>query len=189
MADADDPVNPRQFSNEPDIEMAPDVSTRRVRRPTERALAMLEDSLPEGPGALQSDDEDSNMVTLDARPRSPLRIRIRRIFKTAANKFGLVRTYHGRPSAVPQSHPADFLADDVQLPVSSKPVPVPSSAGEKRPSKVLSIHIPTSQPFSSTDFIGRGARKRKGAAKNSFRKFSCMTISTLKTCEMSTLTV
>ena len=92
MVDADDPVNPRHFSIQPDIEMAPDVPTRRVHRPTERALAMLEDSLPEGPGALQSDNEDSNMVTPDARPRSPLCIRIRHIFKTAANKFGLVQT-------------------------------------------------------------------------------------------------
>ena len=165
MADADDPVNPRHFSIQPDIEMAPDVPTRRVRRPTERALAMLEDSLPEGPGALQSDDEDSNMVTPDARPRSPLRIRIRRIFKTAANKFGLVRTYHGRPSAVPQSHRADFLADDVQLPVSSEPVPAPSSVSEKKTVKSIIHPYPNISAFLFNRFHWKGGKKTKKGRK------------------------
>jgi len=102
MEDVDDLVDPIRSSNVPDIEMEPEIPARRVRRPTERALAMLEDSLPEGPGVLQSDDEDPGVVAPEAQPRSPLRIRIRRILKTATNKFGLVRTYHGHPSGVPQ---------------------------------------------------------------------------------------
>ena len=36
MADADEMVDPVQVSNEPDIEMEPELPARRVRRPTER---------------------------------------------------------------------------------------------------------------------------------------------------------
>ena len=44
--DGDELANPMQLS---DVEMEPELPSRRVRRPTEHALAMLEDSLPEGP--------------------------------------------------------------------------------------------------------------------------------------------
>jgi len=124
-------------------------------------LAMLEDSLPEGPGVLQSDNEDSGVVTPEARPRSPLRIRIRRIFKTAANKFGLVRTYHGRPSRVPQSHQADFLADDVPLPLSSKPVPAPSSVSEPKTVKSIIHPYPNISAFLFNRFHWKGGKKPK----------------------------
>lgn len=69
MADTDELANPMQLF---DIEMEPEVPSQRVRRPTKRALAMIEDSLPEGPGVLQSDNKDSGVVTPEARPRSPL---------------------------------------------------------------------------------------------------------------------
>ena len=65
MDDTDELANPGPMQL-PDIEMEPEVPSRRVRRPTERVLAMLEDSLPEGPGVLQSDDEDSGAVTPEA---------------------------------------------------------------------------------------------------------------------------
>jgi hypothetical protein len=105
------------------------------------------------------------MVTPDARPRSPLRIRIHRIFKTAANKFGLVRTYHGRPSAVPQSHRADFLADDVQLPVSSEPVPAPSSVSEKKTVKSIIHPYPNISAFLFNRFHWKGGKKTKKGRK------------------------
>jgi hypothetical protein len=53
--------------------------TKRVRRPTERALAMFNDNMPEGPGILESDNDDEDSMTLDSpleRQPSPLRIRI-----------------------------------------------------------------------------------------------------------------
>jgi hypothetical protein len=165
MADADELVDPVQLSNEPDIEMEPELPARRVCRPTERALAMLEDSLPEGPGLLQSDDEDSGVITPEARPRSPLRIRIRRILKTAANKFGLVRTYHGRPSGVPQSYQAAFLADDIPLPPSSKPVPAPSSVSEPKTVKSIIHPYPNISAFLFNRFHWKGGKKTKKGRK------------------------
>ena len=82
---------------------------------------MLEDEIPEGPGDLQPDEPREATAAegetrLSPRPPSPLRIRIRRIYKSMVNKFGLARTYHGRPSGIPKSHAADFLADSLQPP-------------------------------------------------------------------------
>jgi len=183
MADTDELVNPMQLF---DIEMEPEVPSQRVRRPTKRALAMIEDSLPEGPGVLQSDNKDSGVVTPEARPRSPLRIRIRRILKTAANKFGLVRTYHGRPSTVPQSHRVNFLADDAPLPTSAKPMPAPSSPEQKTVKDIIHPY-PNISAFLFNRFHCKEDEKK--AAKNSFKTFFCMTISTLTTFEMWTLIV
>ncbi|KDR68963.1 hypothetical protein GALMADRAFT_145983 [Galerina marginata CBS 339.88] len=96
MADADVPVDSGPLPDQVNTEMEPELPTQRVRRLTECALAMLADSLPEGPGVLQSDDEnsDADSVLPEAESTSPLRlplrIRIRRIFKTVANKFGLI---------------------------------------------------------------------------------------------------
>src|SRR6266567_8695434 len=69
----------------------------RIRRLTERARAMLEDELPEGAGELLLDEplEDPQALSSEELPHSTLRIRIRRLVKTAVNKFGLTRTYHG----------------------------------------------------------------------------------------------
>ena len=164
MDDTDELANPGPMQL-PDIEMEPEVPSRRVRRPTERVLAMLEDSLPEGPGVLQSDDEDSGAVTPEARPRSPLRIRIRRISKTAANKFGLVRTYRGRPSGAPRSHQANFLADGVPLLASSKPVPAPSSASEKKTVKTIIHPYPNISAFLFNRFYWKGGKKTKKGHK------------------------
>ena len=65
MEDTDELANlgPMQL---PDIEMEPEVPSQRVHRPTEHALAMLEDSLLEGPRFLQSDNEDLGVATLEA---------------------------------------------------------------------------------------------------------------------------
>ncbi|KAF8871118.1 hypothetical protein BD779DRAFT_483736 [Infundibulicybe gibba] len=97
--------------------MAPSSDTlppKRIRRRTERAMAMLEDTVPEGPGDLLSDDETTNTTPQsDSEQHPPLRIRIRRVIRSVANKFGLVRIYHGRPSGVPKSHRDDFTADDL----------------------------------------------------------------------------
>ena len=165
MEDVDDLVDPMHSSNVPDIEMEPEIPAQQVRRPTERALAMLEDSLLEGPGVLQSDDEDPGVVTPEAKPCSPLRIHIHRILKTAANKFSLVRTYHGRPSGVPQSHRADFVADDVHLPASSKPVPAPSSASEKKTVKSIIHPYPNISVFLFNRFHWKGGKKTKAGCK------------------------
>jgi len=164
MQDADELANPLHTRQSSDVEMEPEVPSRRVRRPTERALAMLEDSLPEGPGVLQSDNEDSDVGTPEARPRSPLRIRIRRILKTAANKFGLVRTYHGRPSKIPQSDGADFLVDDAPLPASSKSVPGPSSP-ERKTVKDIIHPYPNISAFLFNRFHWKGGKKTKKGRK------------------------
>jgi len=186
MADMDELANPMQLS---DIEMEPEVPSQRVRRPTKCALAMIEDSLTEGPGVLQSDNEDSGVVTPEARPHSPLRIRIRRTLKTAANKFGLVRTYHGRPSMVPQSHQVNFLADDAPLPASAKPAPAPPPPEQKTVKDIIHPY-PNISAFLFNRFHCKGGKKtKKKAAKNSFKTFFCMTISTLTTFEMWTLIV
>ena len=88
---------------------------------------MLEDELPEGPGDLLSDEsfgESQGIAPSSEDPkRSTLRIRIRRLVKTAVNKFGLVRTYHGHPSGVPKSQKLDFLTDNLQPTQDSPPNP------------------------------------------------------------------
>ncbi len=81
---------------------------------------MLEDELPEGAGDLLLDDsetlEDPQTSFPEELPRPPLRIRIRRLVKTAVNKFGLTRVYHGHPSGAPESQMSDFLTDNLQPP-------------------------------------------------------------------------
>ena len=109
----------------------------RIRRLTERAKAMLEDELPEGTGELLS-DEDSQAPSQSSEelPPSTLRIRIRRMVKTAVNKFGLIRTYHGRPSGVPKLQKSDFLVDDLQ------PAQAPESTSPPKKKSVKDIIHP-----------------------------------------------
>ncbi|KAF8911104.1 hypothetical protein CPB84DRAFT_1821235 [Gymnopilus junonius] len=79
----------------------PVLPARWVIKLTECARAMLKDSLPEGLGILESDNEDTRSPSPEEsppRPSSPLHIHLRCIFRTATNKFKLVRTYHGRPA-------------------------------------------------------------------------------------------
>src|SRR6266567_2738650 len=98
---------------------------------------MLEDELPEGTGELLS-DEDSQAPSQSSEelPPSTLRIRIRRMVKTAVNKFGLIRTYHGRPSGVPKLQKSDFLVDDLQ------PAQAPESTSPPKKKSVKDIIHP-----------------------------------------------
>ena len=164
MEDTDELANlgPMQL---PDIEMEPEVPSQQVRRPTEHALAMLEDSLLEGPRVLQSDNEDLGVATLEAWPHSPLHIHICHILKTAANKFSLVWTYHGHPSGVSWSHQADFLADDVPLPAHSQLVPAPSSASKKKTIKTIIHPYPNISAFLFNQFHWKGGKKMKKGCK------------------------
>ena len=80
----------------------------RTRRPTQK----IRDAHPEGPGSFESADPPSSP------PRSPRRIQrvilhVTEKVRTLANRFGLSRTYSGRPSAVP----------DENVPVSQRYVP------------------------------------------------------------------
>ena len=87
---------------------------RRIRRLTERAKAMLEDESPEGDGELLLDNSETledPQTFPEELPRPPLQIRICRLVKTAVNKFGLTRVYHGRPSGTPKLQMSDFLTD------------------------------------------------------------------------------
>ena len=76
---------------------------------------MLEDELPEGAGELLLDDlEILDLEDPQALISPPLRIRIRRPVKTAANRFGLTRMYHSHPSSIPNAQMSDFLTNDLQ---------------------------------------------------------------------------
>lgn len=75
--------------------VAPEAPAKRIRRPTAKALQALEDPLPEGPGPLEEVDVD-----VAARPE-PLILRVPRIFRTAANTFGLSRIYLRKPTVIP----------------------------------------------------------------------------------------
>lgn len=75
---------------------------KRVRRLTERMKALLADTLPEGPGPL-ADPADHDLPRSPSPEPDPLRIRVRRVYKTLRNAFGISRTYIGRPTAVPDS--------------------------------------------------------------------------------------
>ena len=100
------------------LSLSPTLPTRRIRRLTEHAKAMLEDELSEGPGDLLSDEsfrESQGIVpSSEDSKRLTLRIQVHQLGKTAVNKFGLVRTYHGHPSGVPKSQKLDFLTDNLQ---------------------------------------------------------------------------
>ncbi|KAG5634352.1 hypothetical protein H0H81_002284 [Sphagnurus paluster] len=90
------------------------VPLQRNRKLSKKAKAMLGDTLPEGPGPLEE------VIT---EPDAPLRIRIRRHFKTLFNSFGIRRTYFGRPSRIPDGDAefADFLADNLRRPNVRRP--------------------------------------------------------------------
>ncbi|KAF8965639.1 hypothetical protein BDZ97DRAFT_2057933 [Flammula alnicola] len=142
--------------------------TKRNRRPTERARAMLEDNLPEGPGDLQSDEEDGDMATSDSSlpQTSPLRIRIRRIVKSVANKFGLVRTYHGRPSGVPKSHRSHFLAEDIRRAENSTTASDPSPSKERKTVASIIHPYPNISAFLFNRWHWKGGKKTKAGRQD-----------------------
>ncbi|KAF8204209.1 hypothetical protein K438DRAFT_1964576 [Mycena galopus ATCC 62051] len=67
------------------------VPAKQIRRPTEKALQALEDLLPEGPGPLEEEPAEP----------APIMLRIPRLFRTAANSFGLPRTHRQKSTATP----------------------------------------------------------------------------------------
>lgn len=76
-----------------DVGAVAEVPAWQIIKLTERAKAMLEDSLPEGPGVLESDDEDVHAASPEVEsPWAPslLHIHFCWLFKTMANKFNLV---------------------------------------------------------------------------------------------------
>ncbi|KAJ7078763.1 hypothetical protein C8R43DRAFT_1177846 [Mycena crocata] len=77
---------------------------KRVRRPTAKALQALEDALPEGPGPLEEEDETPAAVRAEppaAAATQRVILRVPRVFRTAANTFGLSRVYRRKPTAIP----------------------------------------------------------------------------------------
>ncbi|KAJ7116992.1 hypothetical protein C8R44DRAFT_925813, partial [Mycena epipterygia] len=85
----------------PEPPQPPSLPAKRIRRPTAKALQALEDPLPEGPGPLQEDVASPEPETLT--------VRVPRLFRTAANSFGLSRIYRRKPTAIPDM---DGVLDD-----------------------------------------------------------------------------
>ncbi|KAJ7077489.1 hypothetical protein C8R44DRAFT_911537 [Mycena epipterygia] len=85
----------------PEPPQPPSLPAKRIRRPTAKALQALEDPLPEGPGPLQEDVASPEPETLT--------VRVPRLFRTAANSFGLSRIYRRKPTAIPDM---DSVLDD-----------------------------------------------------------------------------
>ncbi|KAF7971982.1 hypothetical protein HWV62_19325 [Athelia sp. TMB] len=104
-----DPATPIELDQREEI-----LPPKRIRRPTARLLASLEDSedvLPEGPGPLNREpalepttQQDEPAVTLAPR-----------VFRTMANSFGLWREYVSKPPRIPDADiaPSRLVADNV----------------------------------------------------------------------------
>jgi len=118
----------------PQLESEITLPATRIRRLTERAKAMLEDELPEGAGDLLSEEtlEDHPASVAPCShdlPSSTLRIRIRRLFKTAVNKFGLV-------TATPTLKTVELPAEILDLSQAIEPLPSTAQARLKRRRRV-----------------------------------------------------
>ncbi|KAJ7493379.1 hypothetical protein B0H11DRAFT_1911278 [Mycena galericulata] len=102
-----DGLHPRQhptpvdelYPPSPIKEEAP-LPTKRIRRPTAKELQALEDPLPEGPGPLLDGESMQDNEVEPLRPE-PVLLRIPRLFRTAANSFGLSRIYRNKPTVIP----------------------------------------------------------------------------------------
>ena len=136
-----------------------EIPATRIRRLTERAKAMLEDELPEGAGDLLPDSEplEDRQTPSQDLPSTTLRIRIRRLAKTVVNKFGLARTYHGRPSGIPKTQKLDFLADGLH-PAQETP---PSSPPKKKSVKDIIHPYPNMSSFLFNRWHWNGNQKTK----------------------------
>lgn len=140
---------------------------KRRHKPTARALAMMADDLPDGPGELLGDDaQEAATATVGPAPATeeppvPLRIRIRRLVRTAKNKFGVSRLYYGKPSGVPTPGISGHqLVADNLLAASSD-----TQGLESPPRSVADIIYP--YPNMSTFLFNRwfwtGGKKTKGS--------------------------
>ena len=167
-------VQHASVSQQDEPSVVDDLPARRIRRPTARALAMLEDTFPEGPNPveeIQSDDASTSSQTepppvdVVTHPE-PLRIRIRRIFRSKKNAFGVYRMYHGKPSGVPvnASTRHHLFSDDFCALAANR-----SAAEEPQPQHSVSDIIdpyPNKSTFLFNDWFWTGANKSQSSRKD-----------------------
>lgn len=89
---------------------------KRVVQLTERMKAFLADNLPEGPGPLDDQTPAVQTPTQITPPQPLIFLRVRRAIKTVKNFFGVSRTYHGRPSGIPDADQSfrELITEDLQ---------------------------------------------------------------------------
>ncbi|RDB17808.1 hypothetical protein Hypma_000672 [Hypsizygus marmoreus] len=141
--------------------LAPALPEKRVRKLTEKVMAMLGDTLPEGPGPLVPEEP----VEQELLPVT-LRIRIRQAIKTVFNSFSLQRTYYGRPSRIPDAEVGfgEFIADDFRRKGTAHRHP--SATPEARFEEDIISPYPNTSAFLFNRWFWNGANKTKESRKD-----------------------
>ncbi|KAF7983682.1 hypothetical protein HWV62_19591 [Athelia sp. TMB] len=86
-------------------DMVDDVPPSRIRKPSRRVLDIIANTLPEGPGPLETERDIPRAAEVNIPPplsiAQRLVVRLPQLVRTLANTFNISRIYRGRPTLVP----------------------------------------------------------------------------------------